>query len=665
LKTTLPHIDTDNTEFQQALQLIQCTGQSVFLTGKAGTGKSTFLKYICENTKKKHIVLAPTGVAAINAGGMTIHSFFKMPLRPVLPDDPDLSLQNNRIFEFLKYTKNRVKLIQKAELIIIDEISMVRADMIDFIDKILRVYSRNMRAPFGGKQLLFVGDMYQLEPVVPSDQKLILSRFYPNAYFFSAKVFNQMSLVTIELQKVYRQTDEPFIRLLDNIRINQISRADLAVLNNRCFPEYTPDSKDFIITVATKKEVVDHINESRLKELPGKTFLFQGVIQGEFPESGLPTQKELELKENAQVIFLKNDPEKRWCNGTIGVISQITEDNQIIIQLEDGSEHLLEREVWENIRYTYNEKEKKIEEEVLGSFMQYPVRLAWAITIHKSQGLTFDRVVVDLSGGVFAGGQTYVALSRCRSLDGMVLKRPVNQSDVFVKKEIVDFSRQYNNQILVDKAMKHAQADILYAETFRQFKNRDFEKSLDSFFQAIRARYDIEKPLVKRFIRRELSVISRLEQENKKLRERLNDRAEKHRELSHEFYLMGNECITKLKDTRAALANFEKALLLDPKNVDALVRKGITLHDIAEYDEAEKCFQTAVELSPNLFKAVYNRGKNRIEINNFDGALTDLLKALSLKKAHRMTHELLGDVYSRMGEPEKAMIHWAIARGED
>ena len=384
MKSPLSHIDTDNTEFQQALQLIQSTNQSLFLTGKAGTGKSTFLKYICENTRKKYIVLAPTGVAAINAGGVTIHSFFKMPLRPVMPDDPDLSLQNNRIFEFLKYTKERVKLIQKAELIIIDEISMVRADMVDFIDKVLRVYSRNMRVPFGGKQLLFVGDMYQLEPVVSSDQKLILSRFYPNAYFFSANVFNQISLVTIELQKVYRQTDESFIHLLDSIRVNRISHADLTILNNRCFPKYTPDQKDFIITVATKKDVVDHINNSRLKELPGENFLFTGEIQGEFPESGLPTQKELELKENAQIIFLKNDPEKRWYNGTIGIISEITEDNQIIVLLEDGSEHLLEREVWNNIRYFYNEKEKKIEEEVLGSFIQYPIRLAWAITIHKS-----------------------------------------------------------------------------------------------------------------------------------------------------------------------------------------------------------------------------------------------------------------------------------------
>ena len=583
----------------------------------------------------------------------------------MMPDDPDLSVQNNRIFDFLKYTKERIKLIEKAELIIIDEISMVRADMIDFIDKVLRVYSRNMRTPFGGKQMLFVGDMYQLEPVVPSDQKQILARFYPNAYFFSAHIFQHVSLVTIELQKVYRQTDLSFIRLLDNIRINQASPDNLKTLNERCFPDYRPNEKDFVITVATRREIVDHINDSRLQELPSDSFFFFGEINGEFPQSSLPTLKELELKVNAQIIFLKNDPDKRWYNGTIGIISQITDENMIFVLLENGSEHLLERETWENIRYFYNEEENKIEEEVLGSFIQYPIRLAWAITIHKSQGLTFDKVVVDLSGGVFAGGQTYVALSRCRSMEGLVLKRRLSLADIFVKKEIIDFSAQCNNKILIDKAMKYAVADVQYVEALRHFENRDFEKMFDAFFQAIRARYDIEKPVVKRFLRQKLSIIPRLEQENKQLREQLNTQSERYRELSHEFYLMGNECIVKLKDTRGALANFDKALLLNPKNVDALVRKGVTLHDMAEYREAEKYLQQAVELSPNLFKAVYNRGKNRIEINNLDGALTDLLKASSLKKAHRMTHELLGDVYSRMGEPEKALRHWDIARRDE
>lgn len=663
MKSSLSYIDIDNAEFAEAFRLIQHTNQSLFLTGKAGTGKSTFLKYICENTKKKHIVLAPTGVAAINAGGVTIHSFFKMPFRPILPDDPDLSLQDKRIFQFLRYTKDRIKLIEKAELIIIDEISMVRADMIDFIDKVLRIYSRNMRLPFGGKQMLFVGDLYQLEPVLSTDQKQILSRFYPNAYFFSANVFNQTSLVTIELQKVYRQSDENFIRLLDGIRTNRLSKAELQALNKRYQPvDQTKD--DFVITVATRRDVVDNINENRLSELPGEKFVFNGEVQGEFPESGLPTLKELELKENAQIIFLKNDQEKRWYNGSIGKITSITDDNQIIVCLDDGSEHLLEREVWNNIRYFYNEKEKRIEEEILGSYIQYPIRLAWAITIHKSQGLTFDKVVVDLSGGAFAGGQTYVALSRCRSFEGLLLKRPVNYSDIFVNKEIIDFSKQYNNRVLIEKAIKHAQADISYAEALDFFEKRNFKEMLESFFQAIHARYDIEKPLIKRFIRQKLNIISRLEKENRKLRERLNEQSGKYRELSHEFYLMGNECILKLKDSRGAIANFDKALLLDPKNVEALIRKGVTLHDMAEYDDAEKCFQRAVELSPNLFKAVYNRGKNRLEIDNLDGALTDLLKAVSLQENHRMSHELLGDTYSRMGNPEKALFHWNIAHGK-
>jgi hypothetical protein len=664
LAPSIPHIDLDNAEFAQALQLIRHTNQSLFLTGKAGTGKSTFLKFICEDTKKEYIVLAPTGVAAINAGGVTIHSFFKMPFRPIMPDDPDLSLKDKKIFQFLKYTKDRIKLIEKAELIIIDEISMVRADMIDFIDKVLRVYSRNMRLPFGGKQMLFVGDLYQLEPVLPTDQKQILSRFYPNAYFFSANVFKETSLLTIELQKVYRQSDEKFIRLLDGIRTNNLSIPELQELNKRFLPE-NRDDKDFVITVATRRDVVDRINEDRLRELDGESYFFYGDIQGEFPESGLPTLKELELKESAQVIFLKNDPDKRWYNGSIGKITCITDDNQIMVCLEDGCEHLLEREIWNNIRYFYNEKEKRIEEEILGSFIQYPIRLAWAITIHKSQGLTFDKVVIDLSGGVFAGGQTYVALSRCRSFEGILLKRPISYSDIFVNREIIEFSKQYNNHVLVEKAMKYAEADISYAEALEYFEKRDFKLMLDSFFKAIHARYDIEKPLAKRFIQWKLNVISRLEKENKMLRERLNDQSEKYRELSHEFYLMGNECILKLKDSRGAIANFEKALLLDPKHVEAWIRKGVTLHDMAEYDEAEKCFQRAVELSPNLFKAVYNRGKNRLEINNLEGALTDLLKAVSLRNTHRMSHELLGDVYSRLGNPEKALLHWNIARGDD
>ena len=278
-------LDTDNREFQDALQLITHTRQSVFLTGKAGTGKSTFLKYICAHTKKKHVVLAPTGIAAINAEGVTLHSFFKLPFRPILPDDPDLSLKNGRIFDFFKYTKKQRKLIEEVELIIIDEISMVRADIIDCVDRILRVFSSNMRLPFGGKQLLFVGDVFQLEPVVPSDQKEILNLFYPTPFFFSARVFKEINLVPIELQKVYRQTDPVFINVLDHIRNNVVQKEDLSRLNARYFPNFSPRNEDMYITLATRRDQVDYINECKLKELPGEEFVSKGRIEGDFPES--------------------------------------------------------------------------------------------------------------------------------------------------------------------------------------------------------------------------------------------------------------------------------------------------------------------------------------------------------------------------------------------
>ena len=597
-------LDTNNKEFQDALQLITHTRQSVFLTGKAGTGKSTFLKYICNHTKKKYVVLAPTGIAAINAGGVTLHSFFKLPFRPMLPDDPDLSLSHGRIFEFFKYPKEKRKIIAEVDLIIIDEISMVRADIIDCVDRILRVYSGNMRLPFGGKQLLFVGDVFQLEPVVPSDQKEILSLFYASPFFFSARVFKDINLVPIELQKVYRQTDSVFINILDRIRNNAARKQELDTLNGRYFPSFEPQNEDMYITLATRRDQVDFINEKKLAELPGEEYVSVGKIEGDFPESSLPTQLNLSIKEQAQVIFIDNDYERRWVNGTIGMVSGIDENGNVYVLLESGVEHLVEPTSWRNYKYKYNEKEKRIEEEIVGTFEQLPIRLAWAITVHKSQGLTFSRVVVDLTGGVFAGGQTYVALSRCTSLEGLVLKSKISSRDIFIRKEIVEFSQIFNNQALIEKSIKESEAELQYGRAAQGFRQGNMKEAVEAFAAAVSKRNELDNPMVQRLLRLKLQALNSQKAQIKALREELHSLRETQKEYAHEYYLLGNECITKAHDANAAIRCFDKALNLNPNYVEAWVRKGVTLLDIGEDYDAQVCLNKAVKLSPKSFNAI-------------------------------------------------------------
>ena len=542
MSTDQNKIDLDNPELQNALQIIQYTRHSLFLTGKAGTGKSTLLRYIASTTKKKNIILAPTGIAAINVGGSTLHSFFKLPFHPLLPNDSKYNARNIR--ETLKYNSEKRKLLREVELIIIDEISMVRADIIDFIDKVLRIYCRNMREPFGGKQLLLVGDIYQLEPVLKEEDRLLLHPFYSSVFFFGAHVFREMQLVSIELKKVYRQTDPVFINILDHMRTSNVGTADLTLLNQRVGAELDDNNSHLAITLSTRRDTADFINEKHLEMLPGESTIFKGNVKGEFPESSFPTPIELELKTGAQVMFIKNEYDKRWVNGTLGTIIGFGDD-------EDG------------VIYVRTENDIDVEAIEKGTYEQFPLKLAWAITVHKSQGLTFNQVKIDFTGGVFAGGQAYVALSRCTSLNGISLKEPLRRDEVFVRNEVINFARQFNDTQIMKKALQQSKADKEYHEAVRAFDKGDMQKALDYFFLAIHSRYDIEKPSAKRLIRRKLNVINSLKEEINRLKKEQKDKEKYLKTLAVEYVMMGKEC-EKDHFIDAAIRNYNKALTLCP-----------------------------------------------------------------------------------------------------
>lgn len=429
-------IDKDNAHFKLAFDALEYTQECIFITGKAGTGKSTLLRHFVANTKKSCVVLAPTGIAAINAGGSTIHSFFRLPFRPIMQDDEE-------IHRFPK-SSEKFKILQKMDTLIIDEVSMLRADLIDAIDQSLRLNCARPDLPFGGKQVIFFGDLFQLEPVVQNNEveNYLFNEYYDSHYFFSAHVFRELHMHCVELRKVYRQNDPEFIQTLDTIRLNRADELELRKINSRVDRYFEPAHSDMYVTLATRNNIASGINEAELNKLPGNERVFTGTVEDDFSAKNLPTDLHLVLKEGAQVIFIKNHTAGKWVNGTIARVHTLYPD-RIMVRLEDGTIEEVHREVWENKRYRWDGSTRRIKSEVVGRFTQYPIKLAWAITIHKSQGLTFDKMILELGGGTFAHGQLYVALSRCRSLEGIVLREPVRQRDIIIDDRVVDFARNF------------------------------------------------------------------------------------------------------------------------------------------------------------------------------------------------------------------------------
>lgn len=414
-------------KIQYAIDLIKNSDKNIFITGRAGTGKSTLLEYLRDNIKKNLVVLAPTGVAALNVKGQTIHSFF--------------GFKPNITIEKIKKGKN-TKVYQNLELIIIDEISMVRADLLDCVDKFLRL-SRNNEKPFGGIQMVFVGDLYQLPPVVTYEDKKILDYFlYKTPYFFSAYVMSQIDLAVIELKKIYRQKDNDFINLLNLIRNKKIDQENLDLINKRYLNEKFDN--DLYITLTSTNKLSENINSEKLLEIKGKKYNYRAEIDGKFDNKYYPTAGALDVKIGSQVMLINNDPKRRWVNGSIGKIIDIkenfvTKNDIIIIRLDNGDIVNVEPNKWDIYTYIFNEQDNKINQKISGSFIQYPIKLSWAITIHKSQGKTFEKVIIDIGNGCFAHGQMYVALSRCTSLEGIILKKPIHKSDIIFDFRIEKF----------------------------------------------------------------------------------------------------------------------------------------------------------------------------------------------------------------------------------
>lgn len=473
-------ISASNKIFTLAADIIRNTSQSVFLTGKAGTGKTTFLHYIRNNVDKNVIVAAPTGVASINAGGVTLHSLLQLPFEPFIPN-----FEGKKKLDFhFKLRKSKIEMLRELDLLIIDEVSMLRADTLDAIDYMLKRY-RNSQELFGGVQILFIGDLFQLPPVVQQQEWEQLKHHYPSPFFFDAQALQGNMPLYIELKTIYRQSDQVFIDILNRIRNNCTTSADLEILNKRYDPSFKLSEENRYIVLCTHNYKADKINTEELSRLQTKGISYSGKITGDFAENSLPTDLNLSLKIGAQVMFVKNDSgeKRRYYNGKLAVVTYLSEE-KIVVRFEDGNEMELEKETWRNVRYSLNEDSGDIHEEELGAYTQYPVRLAWAITIHKSQGLTFERVVID-AGQAFAAGQVYVALSRCTSLEGIVLFSRITPDSIRTDEGALAFAKQELGETYLEKVLEEEKPRYCANRLMKAFDWIPVVRSLRSFYELV------------------------------------------------------------------------------------------------------------------------------------------------------------------------------------
>ncbi len=502
-------LDMDNDIFFKAFELVKNGSENIFITGKAGTGKTTFLKYVKNNIKKNIAIVAYTGVAAINAGGQTIHSFFKIDPSepPFTPWDKRLRYSakddiqdKTTIYSHFQYNSLRKDTLKALEILIIDEVSMVRADFIDVIDKILRAFGKNRNQPFGGVKIILIGDTFQLPPIEGKEWQ-ILNQFYESPFFFSAKSISENSLVQIELDKIYRQNEIDFINVLNRIRINQPTENDLQILNNKVRPISNSDFDQNYIVLCSTNPQVNEINLQRLFNLNSKEFEYIGTITGIFPKSACVTEINLRLKEGAQVMFLKNGP--NYYNGKIGTIKKL-ENDKIVIEVKndkgDSFEVAIGLHTWENVTFNYNKNTKEIERSVIGTFKQYPIKLAWAITIHKSQGLTFEKVIININDFT-PSGSTYVALSRCTSLNGLVLNQPIQRRAINTDLRVIEYAKKIAPDSLIIELLNEGKADEFYKQSREHFKLGNFDEFYQTLLRAIKYRNDTETSTFKKFIK--------------------------------------------------------------------------------------------------------------------------------------------------------------------